>query len=184
MNEALAGLIGAVIGSLITLIVTYMNNNKDYKLKLLDYDVKKQENISKENKRQRDQRIERYAEFLGAYRIVDGSFINIIQIIENNHGCWSDKINEIIDSKEFSDSILKLNEGAAWIKLMSICEETGIILNKLNTAHDSMANELFVARHAAEDGKPIDIIKLKSYIEKVETVFEDLSKSLRNEIAI
>ncbi len=184
MDAAISGLIGAIIGGLITIIVSCMNNKKDFALRQLEYKTQSTEAQRLEKIKLHERQLERYSNFLGAYRQVHGYIIDIIQLLRNRQDGWQDIIRDIIDSREFTDSVTRLNDGAAWIGLICHEEDAGEYASKLSTAHDELFVELVNAKNKALKEQDISFNKIEAKQREVEDLLNKLTKILRKDIII
>ena len=184
MEAAIFGLVGTLLGGVITIVVAYLNGQKDLTLKRLEFDVQRNESERAERAAQRERRLERYAAFLGAYRQVQGSVVDIVLLMQDRPEGWSTTIGEIVDSPEFCTAIGRLNDGAAWVALL--CRETRAaeLASRLSGAHDSLFEELRRAKTAAVSGEAIDAGKIASRRNEADSCFEELLGILRREMSV
>ncbi len=181
MDAAIYGLIGTLLGGLITIIVTNLSNRKDVKLKQLEFEAQRAEANRISQRNERDRRIEQYVAFLGAYRQVQGAVVDIVLLLEHRPEKWKATMNEIVDSKEFTDAICKLNEGVAWIGLLSSEETAHRLAGELSTAHDAVFTELRRAKNVAMAGQELSLDDVNAKRAAADAIFEQLFLIIRKE---
>jgi len=182
MESAIFGLVGTVVGGLITILVANFNNTKDLRLKQLEFEAQREELRSVERTRERERRLDKYAAFLGAYRQVQGSVLDIVLLMQHRPKGWSTTIGEIIDSPEFSAAIGRLNDGAAWVALLCREPRGAGLASQLSAEHDALFEELRRARTAIAGGEAIDISAIAARRRAADSTFEELIQVLRSEM--
>lgn len=181
MEAAIFGLVGTVIGGVITVVVAYFSSKKELQLKTLEWEQRREESRGAERSKERERRLDRYASFLGAYRQVQGGIVDIVLLMQDRPRGWSSNIGEIIDSPEFSGAIGRLNDGAAWVALLCPEPRAAALVSQLNAQHDALIEELRRVKTAIGAGDAMDIGAITTKREATDSTFESLLQCLRNE---
>lgn len=181
MDAAIYGLIGAIIGGVITMVVSVLNNRHNLKLRKLELEAQALELRRKENFEERKERLKRYGDFLGAYHLIYGFIVDMITMLKDPKEDLSARINEIVDSKEFLEAIVKINEAAGWTSLICQDQKAAELAGQLSSCHDDLLSEMRNVKNALQKGQKADIEKLEQKFDKLESCFKTLSGVLRND---
>jgi hypothetical protein len=179
MDATVAGLVGTFVGGFITFGVTWLNRKKDLELKRLELDAQHSQAQLAEKTRDRDRCLDKYAEFLGAYRKLDGFVVDIINLLHARRGDWREAIRKTLDSAAFSEAIKQLNEGTAWVGLLCHQEQGFKQALRLSDAYDRLEKQLCLI--AGNDSVSPDET-LEARRRDVISSFEKLFETLRKEV--
>jgi hypothetical protein len=179
MDATIAGLLGTIVGGLITFGGTWLNGRKDLKVKQMDLEALRSQAELTEKAKDRDRCREKYADFLGAYRNLDGFVVTLNDLLDAQQGNWRKDIEQRLYSPEFHKAIERLNEGTAWVSLL--CHQDQAIEQNsiLSTAYDGLEMQLELVLSGKDPSASLAAIKDK--YEEMTSSFEKLRSMLRKE---
>ncbi len=116
MDPAYLGFLGVIIGGLITGLVTIVASFIAFKK---EHTLWKEKFQSERTKEMDMLKIEKYANFLGAYFYFEGSIGDIIDILENKEEDAIERLSNIAYEPPFENALITLNNEKGWIYLLS-----------------------------------------------------------------
>jgi hypothetical protein len=182
LDAAVYGLIGTVIGGLITVLVTRLNVSKDLRVRELEIGQEAERARQAFKIEQQRSALEKYAGFLGAYNRVRGGIVDIITLLSDRPEGWSEVIGEIVESVDFSEAVQRVNDGAAWVSLICRDQTTSQLSVELDRLHDRLFSDLRTAKSNALEGREVDLVGVERRWGEVEVCFGKLRDGLRSDV--
>lgn len=182
MNEAFFGLLGTLVGG----VITYLSARYagDQQLKQRQMELAQQTQLAREEAARdwRRSQMTRYGEFVGAFRQEEGRIVEMLQILSSQAPDWSDLYQSKIAHPSHEAGITKLNSGLAWIEL-SCAEPTGITsVRELSEGFEALAHCMAAEARRKRNGDVADVGMIDKELQKLRSRFEVLCSALRTEV--
>ncbi|MCK9375026.1 MAG: hypothetical protein M0P73_02635 [Syntrophobacterales bacterium] len=184
METAIIGLLGAVVGGLITLLVALINNRKELALKEKEFQLKSRELEIANRTRNREEKLSKYSKFLGAFQLVLGYLGEIIDIIQQERTLEKrDKlVSEIVDHPHYEEAIKNLNEGCGWINILSDTSEITDRIFELQEKFDIFVPFLATLRNKQEISD--ERSELYKELDDLKEIYKSIVKLMQSELKI
>jgi len=166
MDPIYLGFIGVIIGSLITLIISCITFKKEIMLWKLQFKSQRTEKMQ-------ILKMEKYANFLGAYFYLEGSIGDIIDILENNKEDAVERLTKIAYEPDFEKSIVTINNEKGWVLLLS--KEPGIVykLSEMENIYDEIQTSISKVRSS-----DTTIESAQSIVQGKQKILKEISKTI------
>ena len=180
--EGIFVLLGTIIGGLITICVSYLNNKKELAGKKLEFELKEKALGASYKSEFRKEQIVRYSKFSGSLQLALGYLGEVADICQQNRDYKEQQqlINEIVDHPNFEEAVNNLNYEMSWILIVTESNEVSECLFRLENSFDEFQNNIDEIRRKeiTEDDKKA----INKSLEQVKELHRSLIKLLQMEI--
>lgn len=189
MSEAVAGLLGAAVGGLVTLLVTWVTGRQQLQQKRLEMEAAERKDRAAAVETWRREKREGYARFLGAYHSVEGALRDVHDLIRAQPDGWRDTVAGIVDDEVYEKNVAELNRSLGWVPLVCDDDRAYELANALSLAQGELLGALVAARKAAvsfdeEERRAVDahLRAAEGHFRAMERKAEEVRAMLRGEI--
>jgi len=173
MSEAIFGLLGTLVGGLVTFMVAWMRSSKELEFWKIKYSAE----MSSDDIRRR---LEHYASFTGALNKLLGDLAEIRDTISEDHESNKRVIKNIFEHDDFGKCSATLNSEKAWINLIAIDHK---IRPKLEEIEDSFNKIITLLWHRREGQiKPSQKKEILSSIDELRRAYVEVLALLRDDV--
>ena len=182
MNEALFGLIGTLVGG----IITYLSARHagDLQLKQRKLELENQNRLAKEEatRNWKMSQLARYGEFVAAFRHEEGRIVEMLQILASDAPDWVELYQSKITHPSHDEGVGRLNSGLAWIEL-SCSGPSGIAsVRELSSSFESVARCIAAEANRKHKGEAAEIASVEKELQNLRTQFYALCGVLRSDV--
>lgn len=182
MEAAAYGLLGTAIGAIITVVTGLLNNRHQITLRRLELAEQARQARLDSGRKERADRLTRYAGFLSSYWQAERLTCEIIDLIEHQHSGWLEEVNRIIASDSYTAAINSLNDGAAWISIMSPDVRAEEVARRASRTFDSLQDLIRGAFQLALKNQQFDLQPSRAKLEESQRDIHAISELLREEL--
>ncbi|HEY0020273.1 MAG TPA: hypothetical protein VGC13_28510 [Longimicrobium sp.] len=182
MEAAAYGLIGTAIGAIITVLTGLLNNRHQITVRRLELTEQARQGRWEAERKERADRLTQYAGFLASYWQAERMICEILDLIEQQRGPWLDEVNKIIASEPYRAAISSLNEGAAWITILSADAGAEQAARSASRTFDSLIDLIAGALKLAIDNKQFDLEPSRTALKEMQGEIGILSALLRKDL--
>lgn len=174
MDPNYLGLFGVAIGGLITLIVSYMAFRKELTILREQFKTQRTEKIEM-------LKMEKYANFLGAYYYIEGSIGDIVDLLETKKEDYAECLSKIAYEPAFENAIITINNGKGWVLLLS--KETGIKSNilEIEKLYDEIQTTISKVRNGSLSADEA-LISIQGNQAILKEISKNISELMRNDV--
>lgn len=166
MNQAYLGLIGVLIGGLITIIgsiITFKKELTIWREQLKSQRTEKMETL----------KMEKYAKFLGAYFYLEGSIGDVIDILQNKQENALERLSEIAHEPAFENAIVTINNEKGWVFLLSKDADITFQLSEMESLYDEIQTNISRVRN-----KDLSIDDALKIVQEKQNRLKEISKTI------
>jgi hypothetical protein len=184
MEAGIYGIIGALIGAGISAFTAYLGNRQQLKLKNIELEEQARQEERKAKELRRKEKLQRYASFLSSYWVEEGYLFDIVDQLSMRPQGWSKTIAEIVNAKEHKETVVRLNEGVAWIGLICDDDHAEEMALKVSRSFDRLVTEMNRAKEIVKAGGEVDMDMITEGFDNVRKDLRELSKGLRKDLRV
>jgi hypothetical protein len=181
MYEAIFGLVGTVVGG----VITYLSARHagDQQLKQRKLELEHEARIAKEDamREWKKSQLARYGEFISAFRQEEGRIVEMRQVLVGDAPDWIKQYDSKINHPSHEAGITQLNSGLAWIELT--CDEpSGIAsVRELSEDFESLARCMADEARNKSNGGKVNVEAIEQELQNLRSHFEAVCFTLRKE---
>jgi hypothetical protein len=182
MEAAAYGLIGTAIGAIITVLTGLLNNKHQITVRRLELAEQAQQARWESDRKERAERLARYAGFLSAYWQAERFMSEILDLMDDRTPGWAKNVDGLVDSEPFQAAISNLNEGAAWISLLSADARAEGAAHQASRTFDELVDSIDDVRLKEVPDEPFDLSACRKNLAELQQEIRTLSALLRDDL--
>lgn len=182
MSEALFGLIGTLVGGVITHLSARHAGNLQLKQRRME--LEQQNQLARENADRdwKKSQLERYGKFIASFRQEEGRIVEMGQLLGSDAPDWVQLYNAKTAHPSHDEGVIKLNSGLAWIEL-TCGEPAGISSTRaLSDSFESMARCIAIEARRKHNGETVQIDSVEKELQNLRSRFDAVCSALRSDV--
>lgn len=175
MEAATYGLLGTLAGGAITVVVAFIAFWKEYTLWKTQF-------RTQSLRQDKQQLLERYAKFLGAYYYIEGVLGDIEDILSQAPENLSKRLSDVVSEPDYENAAISLNNEKGWVALLTADPAVVEKITNLEKMHDNLFEVLSKAKDGTL-GADDAFNKFRTLLKDLKTLGAEVRNALHAEVA-